>query len=250
MPNDLTKHSSLRISRRGLLLAALAAAPLVAIYGRLNYRRDLVVTELSIGLPATVAFLPDLHLHSREDAEPTIERLTEIQPDVILIGGDLVDEETPTIEVVDYLLEHVDSKERFAVLGNHEYWSGMAELCVSYLRRWGFTVLRDQTVESMVGKVFGIDWRDSRVYSSVEAEGLVIAHDPNVADYVRGDCFILAGHTHGGISIGGMLLYSNSKYSRGFYEIGPNVKMYVSRGIGNMSLQPRIESPPELLVLR
>ena len=81
-------------------------------------------------------------------------------------------------------------------------------------------------------------------------DGLVIVHDPNAADSVSGRAFVLAGHTHGGIVLGGFVLYSNSRYSRGLYRAVGGAELYVSRGLGQMPQQVRIGSPPELVVVR
>ena len=81
-------------------------------------------------------------------------------------------------------------------------------------------------------------------------EGLVIVHDPNAADHVSGRAFVLAGHTHGGIVLGGFVLYSNSRYSRGLYRAAAGAELYVSRGLGQMPQQVRVGSPPELVVVR
>jgi len=78
----------------------------------------------------------------------------------------------------------------------------------------------------------------------------VIVHDPNAADHVSGSAFVLAGHTHGGITLSGLVLHTNSRYSRGLYRTVGGAELYVSRGLGQMPHQVRVGSPPELVVVK
>ena len=107
----------------------------------------------------------------------------------------------------------------------------------------------NEFTETSVGSVYGYDWSESRAYPRIKFNGLVISHDPNAADSVEGDTLILAGHTHGGVNLFGVTLYSNSKYSRGLYNLPRGARLYVSRGVGQMHLLPRINSRPELLLI-
>ena len=118
---------------------------------------------------------------------------------------------------------------------------------MAMLKDLGFKVLKDETVETRIGKIFGIDWRDERKYPSNIKGDIVLTHDPNAAKSADGK-IILAGHTHGGVVIGGVTILSNSIYTRGLYELGENKILYVSRGLGQM-IPLRPTSPLELVIL-
>ncbi|MCS7142499.1 MAG: metallophosphoesterase [Aigarchaeota archaeon] len=237
------------ISRRSLILGGLLSISLAALLPQINNRDEVYVTRLDLGIGGTLAFLPDLHLHEADEVERVMSALSDLRPDVVVIGGDLVDEETQRFDVVDDFLRGLDAREKLAVLGNHEYWSLKDGECIASLRRWGFTVLHGMRYDSKVGQLYGFDWSESRVYNRLKFDGIVIAHDPNSADYVDGAALVLAGHTHGGLMMGDFPVITNSRYTRGLYEFRDGKRLYVSRGLGNMRLQVRINSPPELLIV-
>lgn len=242
-----------RLSRRGFIgvtLLGIAAGATASSATPLN-KEELEITRLELGLGVRLAFAPDIHYHlsGEKHVESAIDALKRADPDIIVLGGDLVDEETSDFDGFERLLSEIASSESIAVLGNHEYWSGYADRATAMLKKNGYKVLFNQFTETSIGRIYGYDWSENRAYPRIEFNGLVVSHDPNAADSVEGDSLILAGHTHGGINIFGMTVYSNSKYSRGTYHLPSGAQLYVSRGIGQMRLQPRINSRPELLLI-
>jgi len=180
-------------------------------------------------------------------AEDIIELVDGEEPDIIMLGGDTVDELTVDIKSASKSLSSLEAREKFAVMGNHEYWSGKARELAEVLKGQGFKVLYDSVVPSAVGKVYGLDWKEDRKYPQIKSEGIVIVHDPNAAMSVSGSALILAGHTHGGVVLFG-LKYSNSVFTRGLYKINGGSVLYVSRGLGQM-FPWRLSSPLELVVI-
>ncbi|MEM4297492.1 MAG: metallophosphoesterase [Nitrososphaerota archaeon] len=240
-----------RLGRRKLLklglLSSLGGVGLSML--AVNDVERLTVTRLEVGLPAKVVFVTDLHIHVRT---PYYEGLADIisseEPDVLVIGGDTIDEYTVDRAYVEAFLKSLNAKEKFAVMGNHEYWAGQVEWLASILKMHGFKLLFNTTGESMAGRVMGLDWSEIRRYPSIVTDGLVFVHDPNAAHYLGGRCLILAGHTHGGLVIGETALYSNSYYVRGLYRLDSGPILYVSRGLGQI-FPIRINSPPEILIV-
>lgn len=241
-----------RLSRRGFIGATLlgfAAAATLSYPASL--RDEPSITQLRVGLGARLTFIPDFHYHLRGEwhVESAVDAVRKVDPDILVIGGDLVDEETQDFEGLRETLNEISCRENLAVLGNHEYWSGYATWAAGLLKRSGFKILFNESTDTSVGRVYGYDWSESRVYPKIKFEGLVISHDPNAADSVEGASLILAGHTHGGLSLFGVTIYSNSKYSRGLYNLQGGSHLYVSRGVGQMRRLPRINSRPELLIV-
>lgn len=226
----------------GLAIAAATTLPS-------NYKLE--ITRLKVGLGNMLVFLPDIHFHDREEGhiQNTARAVASLDPDVVVVGGDLVDEETRDFKGLEDFLKDLPGVERLAVLGNHEYWSGHVDSTATILKRTGFKVLFNECLETSVGRVFGFDWREDRQYGEISFGGIVLAHDPNAADAVSGPALVLSGHTHGGLVLLGTTIYSNSRYSRGLYSFKDGKLLYVSRGLGHMSLQLRINSRPELLIL-
>ncbi|GBC75666.1 hypothetical protein HRbin06_00986 [archaeon HR06] len=236
------------ISRRSFFLS-LPLISLIPITYSYYETKTIEITKLNLGLSFKAAFLVDTHTHEFGEVEgKVIDIVKKEEVDLILVGGDFVDELTRDFKVVEKYIKDLEAKEKFAVMGNHEYWSGKAEELSKILKDNKFKILYDSYELSSYGKIYGIDWRDTRIYKEIKAEGLVLAHDPNAAKFISGKCLILSGHTHGGVVFGNMVLLSNSQFVRGFYNLSRDTKLYVSRGLGQMfPLRPT--SPLELLIL-
>ena len=215
-------------------------------YGEI-YR--VTVTRLELGMGAKIAFLTDNHLHGYGFVQENIlDLISRESPDIVLIGGDLVDEFTKEMRSVEKFIGGIEAREKYAVIGNHEYWSGLAGEAKRILEDHGFKVLIDEYVDTSIGRLLGLNWRDSREYPDIKTDGLVLVHDPNAADYIDGDAFIFAGHTHGGLSLYGLTIFTIAKYTRGYYKLDNGVEIYVSRGLGQM-IPVRPTSPLELLIV-
>ena len=236
---DILRASLMGVTALGLTASAMGYAE----------TRRVEVTRLDVGLGGKIAFLTDTHIHELGEVEEEIIQLTNREaPDIIIIGGDIVDRLTTSMKPVREYLASLEAREKLAVLGNHDYWSGLSDKVSKILKENNFKILKDTTTDSTIGKIYGVDWRDSRTYPKISFEGLIISHDPNAADYVSGSGIILAGHTHGGVVVANYPIVTNSKYTRGMYRIGENLAIYVSRGLGQM-LPIRITSPLELLII-
>ena len=237
-----------RISRRRLLGLALAAAGGLSAYSYVECIR-LLITRMKLGLGAKVAFLADTHTHVFGSVEEAVVKAVEAErPDIILHGGDIIDEFTGSLKPLENYLSSLDADEKYAVLGNHDHWSGRVDEIAEVLRESGFRLLVDEEVETSVGSLLGLDWRDSRSYSLETDADIVLVHDPNAALGVKGGRLVLAGHTHGGIVVAGITLFSNSAFSRGLYDLGGGRVLYVSRGLGQM-IPLRPTSPLELVII-
>jgi len=236
-----------KISRR-MFLAGVVAGAAAVIYSSVEAHR-IIVTRLRLGLGVKTAFLADTHTHSMGPVEKKVlEVLRRERPRIILHGGDVIDEFTGPLDQIRFYLSYMEAEEKYAVLGNHDYWCGRTGELMRVLTECGFKVLRDEVVESGVGKILGVDWKDDRRYAFGRRHAdIILAHDPNVALYDHNAGVILAGHTHGGVMLGPFTILTNSAYTRGLYDLGGTI-LYVSRGLGNM-IPLRPTSPLELVIL-
>ena len=241
------RGDSLKLSRREFLISAAAIVASASLYSYLETRRVLR-TKIEMGLGSKLAFMVDTHTHDFGAVEQEVVRmLGEEEPDIILLGGDVIDRFTGSLKPVRRYLSQLEAEEKYAVLGNHDYWCGRAGKLAAMLKDLGFRVLRDEFADTRIGRIFGVDWRDDRNYPSGIKGDLILTHDPNAAESADAG-IVLAGHTHGGVVIGGVTIFSNSIYARGLYRLGDDKILYVSRGLGQMyPLRPT--SPLELVIL-
>lgn len=239
----------MKISRRSFLSVMGCALGAFAI-SSLTETLRIEVTHLRFDLGLKLAFLVDTHTHSFGTVEENVLRIiSKEDPDIILHGGDIIDEYTRSLDHVKRYFSDLDVPRKYAVLGNHDYWSNIVSKLVRVLKsECGFHLLIDDSVEFHGWRLFGVDWRDDRRYPPIRGVDMVLAHDPNIASCVEATKLILAGHTHGGVVIGGFTVFSNSVYSRGLYDLKERGVLYVSRGLGQI-LPLRPTSPLEIVII-
>ena len=121
-------------------------------------------------------------------------------------------------------------------------------------------VLRDEFVDSGPVRFIGLKQyaEPEKLASMLSCEKLnvVLAHRPERFPLYAGTGadVILSGHAHGGqVRLFGIGLYAPEqgvfpKYTSGIYTIDKSL-MYVSRGLGNTVIVPRVFNTPELDVL-
>jgi predicted MPP superfamily phosphohydrolase len=230
---DHSRFSSIKLSRRKFLIASLSLGAASLAYG-FNETRVVEVTRLRAGLGGKLVFLTDQHIHGWGETERHIVSIVNNEnPDVVILGGDIIDELTRDLKPVKLYLESIRARELYAVLGNHDYRSGKARELVGLLTELGYEVLVDSWSSSrFMGSVYGVNWRDSRAYPRIKARGqLIVSHDPNAALVVEGENLVLSGHTHGGLVVFGIVLFTNSSRHVESYAVSQPVKPSSKLGV-------------------
>ncbi len=207
-----------------------------------------------------------------------MEMVRELDPDIIVDTGDLIDsfpsDDRPALSLMKSLVKIAPV---YYVTGNHEWTSGRFTPLEEKLLAAGVTVLRDEWVEisSDIGEerivIIGID--DPTAHPSLEEfkrnlvqlvekipDGgftILLSHKPELFDlYVSlGLNLVLSGHTHGGQIrlpfVGGLLAPDQGvfpRYAAGLYY-NHTTRMVVSRGIGNSIIPQRLFNHPEVIVI-
>jgi predicted MPP superfamily phosphohydrolase len=216
----------------------------------------------------TLAHLTDLHAGPHTPIEFIREavRLTnQLQPDVVLLTGDYVEEDGEHLAACAEVLAGLRVPlGAYAALGNHDHEVG-AELVVEALQTAGLRVLRNASAPLGRGAgrlwVVGLDdtagyWGDFRAALADVPPGepvVLLSHIPDVlpkAAALDVD-LVLAGHTHGGQvqipAIGaphapvrlGAAFVSGSRRKR-------HTRMQINRGIGTTTWPIRYGCPPEI----
>jgi predicted MPP superfamily phosphohydrolase len=220
--------------------------------------------------PLRIAFGSDFHAGGMTD-DRTLEQacatLAELEPDVLLLGGDFVTSRAVDVERIAPLLAEIPAPlGKFAVLGNHDLYVETAHV-EARLESAGITVLTNSYVRlaDPFGDVVICGLDDALegnplphlALDGVEGTRIVLMHSPDVLTALGDREFDLAlcGHTHGGqialpwgtpiIVPGGRL---SRRYCRGRYQVGCNDAnaLLVSRGIGCSALPLRLFAAPEV----
>lgn len=219
-----------------------------------------------------LVFFSDVHLGSWIGPE-MLRRVTDCiaaqQPDILLMGGDLLDGSPMKgrAEEPDLLRGLRAPYGRFAVMGNHEAYFGIAE-SVRFFERAGLTLLRRQAVEAGGITIIGVD--DPRVSAAEGSvnddplpllEGadqsrfiLLLDHRPRIREKSIGLFDLqLSGHSHGGqIWPGKWLVRWLYGTPNGLsFHSGPkgSSAVFVTTGTGFARMPMRFLVPPEVVVI-
>jgi len=196
-----------------------------------------------------------------------VGKVNTLAPDLVVITGDLVDEEASQLAPYEPILAALRARHGvLAVAGNHDFFGGIDEL-VRRAAQCGIRFLRNEKV-TIAGaiQVYGIDdpivarLRGGRSVSFESVLGPEVREQPSILLYHQpigyprlaelGVGLVLSGHTHGG------QLWPLVYISRLFYpyisdhfSIGTS-HFYVSRGTGTWGPPMRFGVPPEIVVIR
>ncbi len=258
--------------------AGLAAFFLVGLDGELTVR-SYTVESGKVTAPVRLAVLTDLHACAYgEDQRELLDAVAAQAPDLVLLAGDIVDDEPrmPEARALETVAALAEGWPVYYVTGNHEFWSGRPEEIKAEIRAAGAVVLEGQALPvTAAGQpllIAGVDdpaageeiWRAQMEAASAGADGaafsVLLSHRPERAEEYAGLGFdlVLAGHAHGGQwripgLINGLIAPNQGlfpKYAGGMYDLGGGTAMIVSRGLARESTRvPRLYNPPELVVV-
>lgn len=274
------KELLLKRRTKKLLLAGGIAAGLFVWMGldsKLAVREYAVESE-KIERAIRLLLLTDLHsCDYGEGQQELLDAAAAQQPDLVLLGGDIVDDEArmPEERALDTVEALAQRWPTYYVTGNHEFWSGRAEEIKEGLRDRGAVVLEGEnelvTVAGQTIQICGVDdpevgetaWRRQleSVTASLQEElfSVLITHRPERTEEYTGQGFdlVLAGHAHGGQwrlpgLINGLIAPNQGlfpQYAGGIYDLS-GTTFIVSRGLARESTRiPRFFNPPELVVI-
>ncbi len=218
-----------------------------------------------------LVFVTDIHhgpFFSIERVRKLVKRINELQPDLILMGGDYVHREPKYIEPIFDEFKKLNSKYGiYAVLGNHDHWED-SELTRRMMIRNGIKVCDNKSYWIKIGddsiKIGGVGdlWEDSQNLDSVINDlkksdfSILISHSPDYLENLQTDLidFTLSGHTHGGqmtfFGLWAPMLPSKygQKYRYGLKRFG-DMQSYISSGIGTITPPLRFFCRPEIVLI-
>ncbi len=233
-----------------------------------------------------IAQLSDLHsspLVDKAHLDEAVNLALAEKPDLVVLTGDFIGHtlRTSRDEVHEfdsmYLDNLVNSLGRakapygtYAVLGNHDFWSGpkvTESLCHGFETRAGIPVLRNQSISLKKGKdsiqLLGIDdywnsWNLGKALRKVPMESvkILLSHNPDINQRISSSHkidLVLSGHTHGGqISlpfIGAPFSPTRDRrYIKGLVRDGDR-QTYITRGVGHLVVPIRFNCPPEVTLI-
>lgn len=267
----------LQLLKRMMRMAAICVAAILFVscaslstsgVGRVK-RYELVSERLPQNFDGCdIAFISDTHYPSkftRKRLAKVVRKLRQLQPQMLLLGGDYVTSNEYINELFDSLSSVKTLYGTYAVLGNHE--RSRAEAVEEAMRQHNVHLLRDEAV-ALTGErtLFIVGVEDSfKVDTLAPLRGaampdstfvILLAHTPDYAQRaaVQAD-IVLSGHTHGGqVTLLGLYApVTNSLYGRRFLS-GLNcttqgVPVITTNGIGTSRRKIRFCAPSEIVLI-
>lgn len=225
----------------------------------------------------TIALITDLHsCDYGEGQEELLSQLYPEEPDIVLLGGDIVDDMFSRGSVKELLSVVSKKYPTYYVSGNHEVWSNEIDIIKTMIRDYGIVVLEGDCIPIEIRgqtiNLCGIDDPEmgahlfshqlENCFKTVDKDHftILLTHRPEViSKYLTYNVdLILAGHAHGGQwRIPGLLngLYAPNqglfpKYAGGLYAFEDKT-MIVSRGLARETTRvPRIFNRPEIVIVK
>jgi predicted MPP superfamily phosphohydrolase len=226
-----------------------------------------------------IAHVSDLHigpLMRPPQLRDLVRQINALEPDLLLIAGDIFDFEPTVVEAGCRELAGLRARLGvYAVLGNHDLLAGADAVADGLGRLTEIRLLRDEWVRLEVDGAAlalagledpGEGWA-KRDFESPALERLareipedlprlLLAHRPSFfAQAARlGFPLLLAGHTHGGQVALPLAPHHNpsrlmARWTRGHFELGES-SLYVNRGLGVAGLPLRLNCPREIALIR
>lgn len=250
------------------------------------------VREVRVQIPKLrrtkhIVLISDVHIGKalgREFLSRVVARINALEPDMVVIVGDLVDDRIGNVRGDLEPLRELQSREGvYYVAGNHEYYHGVRSI-TRYVEGLGIRVLHNTSLEledvnlagvsDLAGLRFGVlkpDLESARRNLNADKPSILLAHQPkfvrkhDVSDFD----LVLCGHTHAGqVFPLSLIVWIDQRYIHGLYTLPRRkaqqiesseaveskeprtTQLYVSSGVGFWGPAIRFLAPSEIVSLR
>lgn len=264
---------------------ALIITAVLAVYGLVNAAQPPKVVDVEIPvekLPESLnglrlVLLSDIHLGptvGRSKLQRIVSMVNELNPDVVVIVGDLTDSQVSRLRSAAEPLGQMKPRlGSYFATGNHDYYTADVEGWFELLHSMGIEALhnshakvfRPERTEDWIC-LAGIDDLEARMLRypghgmdvekalngcTTESPIILLAHQPHAAKQAlqqRPDIsLVLSGHTHAGqlfpLTI---LAFLMNPFFCGLYRVSEHTMVYVTPGTGYYGIPMRIASRSEI----
>lgn len=253
-------------------IAVVVIVACLVLYGFIN-ALNLRINEIKVDknnplsrLNMRAVMFSDFHLgilvHEKKLAN-LVEKVNSLEPDIVFVLGDLLDENAEKLRDLAGMLRTIKSRYGvYGVTGNHEYYVGQ-KASLEFMKLAGIRVLQNEVItiddklnliglNDITSQRFGDDPPDLKGLVTEKKEGLptiLLKHQPlDLKTYAQnGIDLILCGHVHGGQIFPNRFLTELIFSIPGKdFKIG-DTKVYVSDGAGTWGPPMRIGADPEIV---
>lgn len=249
------------------------------VINKINFKNNKIPSEFN---GYNIVHISDFHNKQFGDNQHNIiKKIVEINPDIIVITGDLIDSYNTKIHVaLQFVREAIKLAPIYYVAGNHEIRIGYSQFREKLIAE-GVRVLDNEKVELLRGngriEIIGLADTSFRRIKEIKCEQkeyvettlgeivkennnfkILLSHRPHLFEsYSKSNVdLVFCGHGHGGQFripfVGGILVPDQGffpKYSEGMHTKN-DTSMVISRGLGNSAFPQRLFNRPEIIVVQ
>ncbi len=262
------KHRGFRLARLFLVLVIPVAVVVIGAV-RNNHPQ---VREYSVEIPQKssgirqlkIAFISDFHLRettNRRLMERFVEKVSMVNPDIVLIGGDVLEGDRQDEKLGEFEAQFRRLKPKYGVYGipgNHDLRGASA---IAFFDRAGIRLLQDavKKIDNAFYLVGRNDGRSGSRKSIDEILGdcdrslpvIVLDHRPTDLENISrtGADILLSGHTHNG-QLFPVSLFAKRQYELSWgYKLKNRTHVFVTSGIQVWGPPVRTAGTSEILII-
>ncbi len=234
--------------------------------------KEVELTSRKVSEPFRIVLLTDTHINqgtTHEALKNLVARVNALEPDVILMVGDVIDDQLYALnDKVDELKEFAPKYGTYVSLGNHELYNGLPFWEMKFTNMGENTkLLTNQGIDIPEKNIHILGIPDTRIIRALpryapkldelmkdvpnDKYKIIMSHAPDVAKGLPEGMFDLqvSGHTHGGqIFPFHIPAKMENKFLAGLYD-ERGTKVYVSRGAGYWGPPLRFLAPSEITLI-
>ncbi len=217
--------------------------------------------------PYKIVQLSDIHiggLIDKEFIQSIVQRVNELQPDIVVITGDLIDIDISLAHDTLSELQNLQSSYgTYFVVGNHEYFHGVKNI-IHAVNALGIRVLENENIYigeeekgfNLAGVYDVMGYRTKTYEPDINAAlnnlkkspTILLAHQPRYIQEVNDSVdLMLSGHTHGGqLYPFRFLVKLQQPYIDGLHQHNEELQIYVNKGTGFWGPPMRLGASSEI----
>lgn len=185
-------------------------------------------------------------MHGEYGAGLLVEKVNAIQPDLVLIPGDLFDGPSIDFQSIANIVNNIQAPVFFAN-GNHEEYRNTAEM-MRAIEGTHFEILNDRTLSFSGVNISGVSYHNTRTSEQLHSVlqnihpanngniNILLKHVPTGHDIIQnfGYDLVVSGHTHRG-QMWPFTWITDSMYGKYVYGLSQDNSLYslTTSGVGN-----------------
>ncbi|MBF0443259.1 MAG: metallophosphoesterase [Oligoflexales bacterium] len=270
------------IVKRVFAISSVLIATIGVSSGIHEVRKDVDVKQVKVKLPRfpeslggfKIIQISDFHigmpLSKRDTVETVVKKINDLNPDLVVLTGDIVDGSVPTLKDIVAPIRNLKTKYGvFLATGNHEYYASAPDWIDEFSSLGIRMLLNESIVIGNQGAAFELagipDYNADKIMKTHEVDlgrtfkdhnpdltTILISHQPKIIyDLDKYDVgLVLSGHTHGGqIWPWGLLVHLTQPYIKGLHKYKGRTQVYVSQGTGYWGPPMRIGTKAEITLI-